>query len=367
MGDIGEAEMEKDEYWLWLGTIPGIGNVTALKLLNAFGGDIRVLYEADKKTIAGRHIVSEKQLQSIIYSRNRDRICRAYAQMKEKGIQCLSIVDTHYPDMLKSLHDPPIVLYFLGSIPAPEEWMIALIGARQCSSYGRQVSRMLARGIAASGLPVVSGMARGSDSAAHWGALEEGGRTFAVLGCGVDVCYPRENIDLYTEIGRNGGILSEFPPGTKPEGYHFPRRNRLIAALAKGIVVTEAKQKSGTLTTVEHGLDLGKDIFAVPGRIDDALSEGCNQLIRAGAKLVMQPSDILEEFGILAREYKKNNITLDNSEKVVYASICLVPRSVDEIAVLTGMDVQGIIHCLVRMELKGIIHRVGKNQYVLSI
>lgn len=161
MGDIGEAEMEKDEYWLWLGTIPGIGNVTALKLLNAFGGDIRVLYEADKKTIAGRHIVSEKQLQSIIYSRNRDRICRAYAQMKEKGIQCLSIVDTHYPDMLKSLHDPPIVLYFLGSIPAPEEWMIALIGARQCSSYGRQVSRMLARGIAASGLTVVSGMARG--------------------------------------------------------------------------------------------------------------------------------------------------------------------------------------------------------------
>lgn len=137
--------------------------------------------------------------------------------------------------------------------------------------------------------------------------------------------------------------------------------------MAKGIVVTEAKQKSGTLTTVEHGLDLGKDIFAVPGRIDDALSEGCNQLIRAGAKLVMQPSDILEEFGILAREYKKNNITLDNSEKVVYASICLVPRSVDEIAVLTGMDVQGIIHCLVRMELKGIIHRVGKNQYVLSI
>ena len=213
--------MEKDEYWLWLGTIPGIGNVTALKLLNAFDGDIRVLYEADKKTIAGRHIVSEKQLQSIIYSRNRDRICRAYAQMKEKGIQCLSIVDTHYPDMLKSLHDPPIVLYFLGSIPAPEEWMIALIGARQCSSYGRQVSRMLARGIAASGLTVVSGMARGSDSAAHWGALEEGGRTFAVLGCGVDVCYPRENIDLYTEISRNGGILSEFPPGTKPEGYHF--------------------------------------------------------------------------------------------------------------------------------------------------
>ena len=147
----------------------------------------------------------------------------------------------------------------------------------------------------------------------------------------------------------------------------MPRRNRIIAALARGIVVTEAKQKSGTLITVEHGLNLGKEIFAVPGRIDDALSEGCNQLIKAGAKLVMQPSDILDEFGILAREYKKNNITLDNSEKVVYASICLVPRSADEIALLTGMEVQNVIHNLISMELKGIIHSVGKNQYVLNI
>ena len=224
-----------------------------------------------------------------------------------------------------------------------------------------------ARGMEAAGLKVVSGMARGSDSAAHWGALQEGGRTFAVLGCGVDICYPRENIDLYTEISRNGGIISELPPGTRPEGYQFPRRNRIIAALARGIVVTEAKQKSGTLITVEHGLNLGKEIFAVPGRIDDALSEGCNQLIKAGAKLVMQPSDILDEFGILAREYKKNNITLDNSEKVVYASICLVPRSADEIALLTGMEVQNVIHNLISMELKGIIHSVGKNQYVLNI
>ena len=145
--------------------------------------------------------------------------------------------------MLKHLYDPPVVLYVMGRIPKADEWMMAIIGARQCSSYGRQISRMLGRGMAAAGLTVVSGMARGSDSAAHWGALEEGGRTFAVLGCGVDVCYPRENMDLYTEIRRNGGIISELPP-TRPESYQFPRRNRLIAALSKGIAVTEARRRA---------------------------------------------------------------------------------------------------------------------------
>lgn len=367
MKDIGEVAMEKDEYWFWLGNIPGVGSRTALKLVNAFNGDICALYEAHEKAIDNRHIVNKTQLHNIIYSRNTDVIHRAYAQMHEKGIKCLSIENAEYPKLLRNLYDPPIVLYILGDVPRQDEWMIAVIGARQCSSYGRQVSKMLSRGMASAGLTVVSGMARGSDSAAHWGALEEGGRTFAILGCGVDICYPRENMDLYTEISRHGGIISELPPGTKPEGYQFPRRNRIIAALSQGIVVTEAKQQSGTLITVEHGLNLGKEIFAVPGRIDDALSEGCNQLIRSGAKLVLQPSDILEEFGILAREFKKNNITLDNSEKVVYASICLVPRSADDIADMTGMDVQRVIHHLVSMELKGIIHRVGKNQYVLNI
>lgn len=359
--------MEKDEYWFWLANIPEVGSLTAIRLVEAFGGDICALYEADEKAINDKRIANIKQLQNIIYSRNRDNIRRAYEQVILKGMKCISIENKMYPKALKYLYDPPVILYIVGDVPRTEEWMMALIGARQCSSYGRQVSKMLARGMAAAGLTVVSGMARGSDSAAHWGALEEGGRTFAVLGSGADVCYPRENIDLYTEISRNGGIISEQPPGTQPDGFRFPRRNRIIAALAKGIVVTEARQHSGTLSTVEQGLNLGKEIFAVPGRIDDTLSEGCNQLIKAGAKLVMQPSDILEEFGILARECKKNNITLDNSEKVVYASICLVPRSADEIAYMTGMEVKSVIHCLISMELKGIIHRVGKNQYVLNI
>lgn len=358
--------MERNRYWFWISSIPGVGNRTVAKLLSYFG-DIEHIYNASGEELKKSGILRASQLNSIIYSRNSDHLDRAYDHMRENNIDCIDMESDSYPTGLKALYDPPPVLFVKGCLPGKDEWMIAVVGARSCSSYGRQLCHMLSRGIACSGVSIISGMARGIDSAAHWGALEAGGRTYAVLGCGVDICYPAENMDLYTEITERGGIISEFPPGTPPEPGNFPRRNRIIAALSKGILVVEARRKSGALITVEQGLDLGKEIFAVPGRVNDSLSEGCNRLIRAGARLVMEPADVLEEYGILAREYKKNNITLDNSEKVVYASICLVPRSADELSVMTGMRVQEVIQTLVTMELKGIIHRVGKNQYVLSV
>lgn len=358
--------MERDEYWFWLSSIPGVGSRTAMKLLSYFK-DIEEIFNASAANLKASRILNDLQLQNIIYSRNTARKGEAYRAMLRKSIRCVSFEDSEYPESLKILYDPPPALFVKGRLPGRDEWMIAVVGARSCSSYGRQMSCMLGRGIAGSGVSVVSGMARGVDSAAHWGALEAGGRTYAVLGCGADICYPAENMDLYEEIARNGGLISELPPGTPPEAHNFPRRNRIIAALSKGIVVVQGRRRSGALITVEYGLELGKEIFAVPGRVDDTLSEGCNQLIKAGAHMVTEPSDVLEEFGILAREYKKNNITLDNSEKVVYASICLVPRSADELALITGMDIQTVIKALVMMELKGIIHRIGKNQYILSV
>lgn len=358
--------MERNKYWFWLSSIPGVGSRTLVKLLSYFK-DVEQIYNASEEMLEESGILRVSQLRSIIYSRNRDKLEKAYDDMKRKGIECVDVESEIYPEELKTLYDPPAALFVKGCLPRKGEWMIAVVGARSCSSYGQQICHMLSRGIACSGVSIISGMARGIDSAAHWGALEADGRTYAVLGCGADICYPAENMDLYTEISRQGGILSEFPPGTPPEACNFPRRNRIIAALSKGILVVEARRKSGSLITVEHGLELGKEVFAVPGRLNDPLSEGCNRLIKSGARLVMEPSDILEEFGILAREYKKNNITLDNSEKVVYASICLVPRGADELSAMTGMKIQEVIQALITMELKGIIHRVGKNQYVLSV
>lgn len=358
--------MERNKYWFWLSSIPGIGCRTAMKLLKYFD-DIEQLFEVSEEVLLESGILKPEQLKHIIYRRNRDVIEKAYDDMLDKGIQCIPFETCDYPETLRVLYDPPITLYVKGKLPGEDEWMIAVVGARSCSCYGSQTARMLSKGIACSGVSVISGMARGIDSAAHWGALEGGGRTYAVLGCGPDICYPAENMDLYVEIVENGGLISEYPPGIQPEGWRFPMRNRIIAAFSKGILVVEARRKSGALITVEQGLNLGKEIFAVPGRINDTLSEGCNQLLKSGAKPVMQSSDVLDEFGILAREYKKNNITLDNSEKLVYASICLVPRSADELAVMTGMNIQEVMKDLITMELKGIISRIGKNQYVLSV
>ncbi len=358
--------MEVLKYWLWLSTIPKVGNRTMAKLLGYFG-EVESIYKASKSELQSCGILNEKQSECIIYSRNSDKINRSYEEMLQKKIRLITMYDSEYPNSLRTLYTPPVVIFVKGSLPKQEEWVLAVVGARSCSSYGRQMSRMFGRGIAGAGVSVVSGMARGVDSEAHKGALEANGRTYAVLGCGVDICYPPENMDLYMEIAANGGLISEFAPGVSPEACHFPARNRLIAALSKGIVVVEARKKSGALITVNNGLELGKEIFAVPGRAYDSLNEGSNALIQSGAKLVMTPSDVLEEFGVLAREDKKTKISLDNCEKVVYASLCLIPRSVNELAGRTGLDVQTVIRILTSLELRGIIHRVGINQYILNV
>lgn len=358
--------MERIKYWFWMSGIRGVGPRTADRLLEHFG-DIVSVFEASENSLRSCAFLRKEQAEHIIYSRNRYCIEKAYEEMLHKDIRCISREDSAFPPFFKLIHNTPVAIFVKGHLPREDEWMMGVVGARSCSSYGRQMARMLSRGIACSGVSIVSGMARGIDSAAHWGAIEGGAVTYGILGCGLDICYPPENMDLYEEIAAGGGLLSEFPPGVPPEGRNFPMRNRLIAALSKGILVVEARRRSGSLITVEQGLDMGKEIFAVPGRVNDALSEGCNQLIRAGAHIVLEPSDVLGEFGILAREYKKNKITLDNSEKVVYASICLVPRSADELSMMTGMKVQEVMKCLITMELKGIINRVGKNQYILSV
>ncbi len=358
--------MRKDEYWLWLASVPGVGCRTALKLFGFFK-DIQHIYEASERELAGSSILKQSQIENLIGSRDEEKIRRMSGEMTDKGIRCVSFEDESYPTSLTELYDPPSVLFVKGMLPEDDEWIMSVVGARSCTPYGRYMSRNLSRGMAFSGMSVVSGMARGIDSEAHLGALDAGGRTYAVLGCGTDICYPPENMDLYEEIASHGGLISEYLPGTEPDARHFPVRNRIIAALGRGVLVVEARRKSGAMITAEQGLELGREIFAVPGRADDALNEGTNMLIKSGAKMVTEVSDILEEFDILAREYKKNNITLDNYEKVVYSSICLVPRSADEVAVSSGLDIRLVMRTLTSLELKGAIRRAGQGRYVLSV
>jgi DNA processing protein len=214
------------------------------------------------------------------------------------SVQTVARREPNYPTLLRELHDPPPMLYVRGEADALAATGVAVVGARACSAYGAQVARALARDLAAAGIVVVSGLARGVDGEAHRGALESGGRTIAVLGCGIDRDYPRSHAELARRIVSSGAVVSEYPPGVEPAPWRFPARNRIIAGLSLATVVVEARERSGALITADFALELGRDVFAVPGEITSGLSAGTNDLLRQGAAPLTSARDVLEALGI---------------------------------------------------------------------
>lgn len=268
-----------------------------------------------------------------------------------------------YPERLKVLADSPERLYVLGNLPEPGKKSVAIVGARACSAYGRKQARYFAVSLAARGIQVISGLAAGIDAAAHEGALEGGGKTFAVLGCGTDICYPRENYGLYRRIREQGGLLSEYEPGVAPHAWHFPRRNRIISGLADLILVVEAKQRSGALITADCGLEQGKIVCAVPGRLGDALSAGCNQLIAQGAGIALSPELLLEELGIYgAPEWQKEEKVCrsypENFRKV-WRCLSTDGKSLEELSVDTGLCISEVARILMALVMDGIAEEDG--------
>lgn len=283
-------------------------------------------------------------------------------------IRQYTIEDSEYPEKFRCLSKPPNPIYILGNMPQSDKPIIAIVGARNATPYGRKVAQEFGRVLAMNGVQVISGFARGIDRAGHEGALLAGEPTYGILGNGVDICYPRENIDLYGRILEQGGFLSEIKPGTEPRGMFFPMRNRMISALADKILVVEAKTRSGALITADLGLELGKDIYAVPGRLDDALSGGCNRLIAQGAAIAISPEDILKDFEIdsahLKRFHKNNKLPLALEEETVYSCIRLQAKHVEELLTETGMELPALLNVLLRLEMKQLIKEITKNQYI---
>ncbi len=358
--------MTDRERLIGLSSVENLNYPVLDKLIRHFG-DLQSVCEASAGDLCDTGLAGPVLSEHIIYGSRAEAGEEILQRMDKTGMKCVTVFEEDYPAMLRELYDPPIVLYYKGTLPAEDTFSMAVIGARKCTAHGFQIARLLSKRIASAGFIIVSGMARGIDCAAHLGALELEKPTVAVLGCGADICYPRENIEVYYAIQGCGCVVSELPPGSPPLGRNFPRRNRIIAALSKGIVMVEAKKSSGSQITVEQGLALGKDIYAVPGRIDDPLSEGCNALIRDGAKLVTSADDVLDEYNMQAQLIKKTGMPLDNSEKLVYASICLVPRSADELSELTRMSVSRVTQILISLQLKGAVRQIGKNQFILNV
>lgn len=280
-------------------------------------------------------------------------------------IQYIRQKESGYPEKLKVHQGMPKGLYFLGRLPDKDRPSVAVVGARRSDSYGNETARTFAKALAEKGVQIISGMAWGIDGMAHEGALEAGGDTFAVLGCGVDICYPAGHRRLYERIMEKGGILSEQPPGMPPIAAHFPARNRIISGLSDLVLVVEAKEKSGSLITADFALDQGKDIFAVPGRVTDVRSKGCLNLIRQGAGVADSPQAVLDALGIFSGKNKEpEKILLAKEENIVYSWIRLQPVSLEELVRKTQMPVQKVLRILVELELKGCIREIQKNDYI---
>lgn len=288
--------MSEIQYWIWITRIEGLGCIKIQKLLERFKLP-KNIWMAKKEELIEVDGIGDEIADKILDKKYRLNLDAYENYMKKNEIQIITLYDECYPKKLKEIYDKPIVLYAKGNKEILNEFSLAIIGCREYSKYGEIVSKDIAYKIAKSGIVTVSGLARGIDSFAHEATLKAGGRTIAVIGSGLDNIYPRENIELADEIVRSGGvIISEYIVGTKPARMNFPARNRIISGLSNGVVVIEAKKKSGTMITVDFALEQGKDVFAVPGSVFSRNSEGTNELIKQGAKLITNIKDIIEEF-----------------------------------------------------------------------
>ena len=288
----------------------------------------------------------------------------------EEILQRISESQQGYPRRLRSLPDMPACLYVRGRLPKEEQLTIGMVGARSCSGYGRHVAWEYARVFSDHGVQVISGMALGIDGESHRGALQGPTPTFAVLGCGADVCYPKSNRDLYEKIPLNGGLISEYPPGAPPAGWHFPARNRIISGLSDALLVIEAKKKSGSLITVDCALEQGKTVFAGPGRVTDTVSEGCNGLISQGAVIALSPEMVLNELGMdtysTKGSGKKKQIGLARDLDLVYSCVDFQPTDHETLIQKSGFPPGKVLSILTELQIMGLVEEIGKNHYIRS-
>ena len=362
--------MDDLKYWLWLNSIDGVGPIAAKRLLEQFENP-RVIWDLTKKQLQMVEGIGEQTANAIIASKNQEHLDKRVNMLKKHNISCLTINRKNYPKNLKEIYSPPIVLYEKGQIELQCDICIAIVGARNATSYGMKAAYDLAKQLSQRGITVVSGMARGIDTAAHKGALEGGGKTIAVLGCGLDYIYPPENRELMNKILKNGLILSEYPVGTIPDARNFPARNRIISGISCGTVVIEANIKSGSLITANFALEQNREVFAVPGPIYSKLSAGTNNLIKQGAKLVSSVEDILEELNIEVENYVENNEkeeniynNLNSDEYRIISEISTMPIHLDNIIKYTGFTIDKINTIITMLELKGLIKQLPGKQFV---
>jgi DNA processing protein len=361
--------MTESEAYFIVNLVPGIGPVRAKRLRERFGSLDRALVarEADLRSVEG---IGPELASTLRAWESSTDAAKERARVEELGRVVLTPADAGYPAALREIYDPPLALYLKGKIPETWPRGVAVVGSRETSHYGLENAKKLGYQIAYAGVPVISGLARGIDTAAHLGALAAKGVTWAVLGCGLDKMYPPENDALAAKIVEAGGcLISELPLGTSPDKRTFPMRNRIVSGLSFGVLVIEAGRQSGALITARQALEQGRQVFAVPGRIDNPLAQGCHQLIKDGAKLVEGVEDILQELEFLIpRESvatpRPLPANLSQEEEQVYAAIELDETPIDAITQSTGLPSGTVSSTLLRLEMKRLVRQLPGKVFV---
>lgn len=357
--------MSETAYWLGFHLVPGIGATRVARLIEHFGSLERA-WHAGVEHLRGAGL-NERAAQSLAATRKRISLDREMARLDQAGVHIRTLGGEDYPRLLREIPSPPLVLYVRGTLDARDEHAIGVVGTRRVSAYGREMARRLSGDLAAAGLTIVSGLARGVDAVAHQTTLDHGGRTIAVFGCGLDTIYPPEHRRLAEQIAQQGALVSEFPLGTRPEASNFPVRNRLISGLSLGVVVVEAPRRSGALITANFAADQGRNVYAVPGSALSAGSEGPLQLLRDGATLAASADDVLADLNMPVRQTAfevRQALPASNEEARILALLDLEPRHIDEVAMEGGIGIHRLSALLLEMQLKGLVRNVGAQHYV---
>ena len=351
-----------------LSLLPGIGPARLHRLLDRCREPERAWRASEADMVAAG--VDAKSMPLLLAKRSAISLDGEIAKLERLGVGVLSVLDSSYPPRLKEIFNAPPILYVKGDIAREDDQSVGVVGTRGPSIYGKELAARIVPELVRNGLTIVSGLARGIDSIAHRAALDAGGRTIAVLGCGIDVIYPAENRMLYGLISESGAVVTEYPLGTKPDAFNFPARNRIISGLSLGTVVVEAKYTSGALITADYALEQNREVFAFPGRATDRGSAGCNRLIRDGrAKLVTSTEDIVAELDLtIAVQQLEIKLALpaNDEESRLLALLSHEPVHIDDLSRQSALPMPTVASTMMMLELKGTVRQIGSMRYTLA-
>ena len=357
--------MDEKKYWVGFNLIKGIGAVRVQGLISFFG-DLESAWSAIPADLAGAGL-NLKLIERVVQARENVDLDKVWGKIEKQGIKILTWQDESYPQRLKEIDQPPPVLYIRGEYLPDDLFAVAIVGTRRVTPYGRQITEELSSFLAANGMTVVSGLARGVDAIAHQVSLRAGGRTIGVLGSGVDKIYPPEHRALAEQMMERGAIISDYAPGTPPEASNFPPRNRIISGLSLAVVVVEAGETSGALITADFAAEQGREVFAVPGSILAPQSKGTNKLIQRGALPLLSVNDLMQALDITRvgeQKVARKIIPADTTEARLFSVLGSEPLHVDEIRSLAELPIEKVSATLALMELKGLVRQVGGMNYV---